>query len=161
MGSGWIAYGNPPLRLAYENRKTMPKFYTRNEFNSWDTLQRVHWDVASARAVGVTMMYDIGPMRFAWATHYATALAGDDGWIYRVRAELRRFNYVGDTTWLSGAVSGKRIDPEIGPCVEIEIRGTNQRGTENITGEATILVPSRKFGDVKLPPAPAAPFSIG
>jgi hypothetical protein len=161
MGSGWIAYGNPPLRLAYENRKTMPRFYTRNEFNSWDTVQRVHWDVPAARSVGVTMMYDIGPMRFAWLTHYCTSLAGDDGWLYRVRAELRRFNYVGDTTWLTGRVVSKRIDSEIGPCVEIEVTATNQRGTENITGEATILLPSRHHGDVVLPQAPRDQYLLG
>ena len=44
MGGGWFGYGNPPLRLAFENRKKMRGFYTKNEFGAWDVVQRVHWE---------------------------------------------------------------------------------------------------------------------
>jgi alpha-glucosidase (family GH31 glycosyl hydrolase) len=34
---------------------------------------------------------------------------GDDGFLKRLRAELRRFNVVGDTTWLKGKVTQKYV----------------------------------------------------
>jgi acyl dehydratase len=157
MGGGWFGYGNPPLRLAYENRKKLRGFYTRDEFGGWDTVQRVHWIPELAREVGVPSAYDIGPMRWSWLCHYCTSVAGDDGWPVRLRAELRRFNYMGDVTWLEGEVVDKRVDSELGPCVDIRIEGTNQRGQANMTATATILVPSREHGPATLPAAPATP----
>ncbi|MET0198911.1 MAG: MaoC family dehydratase N-terminal domain-containing protein, partial [Rhodococcus fascians] len=102
MGSGWFGYGNPALRLGYENRRKMPGFYTRTIYNSWDVIQRVHWEEAMAQEVGVPLMYDIAPMRNAWVLHYCTNFMGDDAWLAHVHVELRRFNYFGDTTWYSG-----------------------------------------------------------
>jgi acyl dehydratase len=158
MGAGWLTYGNPPYRLAYENRKLLRGFYSRNEFNAWDTVQRVHWDVSLARRVGVKNLYDIGPMRFVMLCHYLTNFAGDDAWVHRIRYELRAFNYVGDTTWITGIVTGARIDPVLGPLIELEIKGTNQREQHNIIATATILVASRVTGLPKLPPpAPMTP----
>ena len=154
MGAGWLIYGNWPNRLAYENRKKLRGFYSRDAFNGWDTVQRVHWDKDLADQVGVRMMYDIGPVRQMHISHYLTNYAGDDGWIYRIRYEFRRFNYMGDVTWLTGSVTDVRVDEVLGPLVELSIVGTNQRGSENIRATATILVASRKYGPVKLPQAP-------
>jgi acyl dehydratase len=159
MGAGWLTYGNPPFRLAYENRKRIRGFYSKNEFGVWDTIQRVHWDLGLAHTVGVQHTYDIGPMRFAMLCHYLSNFAGDDAWVHRIRYELRNFNYVGDTTWLGGTVKDARVDPVLGPLVELEIQGTNQRGEQNINATATILVASRTTGLAKLPPpAPMTPY---
>jgi hypothetical protein len=38
--------------------------------------------------------------------------------------------------------------------VTIEVRGTNQRDEDSVTGTADILLPSREFGPVSLPVAP-------
>jgi acyl dehydratase len=154
MGAGWLVYGNWPNRLAYENRKQLRGFYSRDEFNAWDTVQRVHWDKDLAQKVGVRMMYDIGPIRQFHLSNYLTNYAGDDGWIYRIRYEFRRFNYMGDVTWLTGEITEARIDEKLGPLIEVVIVGTNQRGSENIRATATILLPSRVHGPVKLPDAP-------
>jgi len=154
MGSGWITYSNLPFRLAYENRKRLKGFYSRNEFGAWDSVQRVHWDKDLARSIGVPSIYDIGPMRYVMLCHYLTNFAGDDGFIHRIRYELRNFNYVGDTTWFSGTITEVRDDPELGPLIEVEISAVNQRGQENIKGSATILLPSRARGTVRLPMAP-------
>ena len=154
MGAGWTTYGNPPYRMAHENRKRLRGFYTKNEFGAWDTLQRIHWDIELAHKVGVQSSYDIGPMRFTWVCHYLTNYAGDDAFIQRIRYELRNFNYIGDTSWLSGSITGKRIDPELGPLIEVAVKSVNQRGEENITATATILVASREHGPAKLPPQP-------
>ncbi len=154
MGAGWLVYGNWPNRLAFENRKALRGFYSRDEFNAWDTVQRVHWDKDLAEKVGVRMMYDIGPVRQFHISNYLTNFAGDDSWIHRIRFEFRRFNYIGDVTWLDGEVTGKRIDETLGPLIEVTMRGTNQRENENIRADATILLASRDHGPVRLPQSP-------
>ena len=162
MGAGWLVYGNWPNRLAYENRKRLRGFYSRDIHNAWDTVQRVHWDRDLAQQVGVRMMYDIGPVRQMYISHYLTNYAGDDAWIHRIRFEFRRFNYMGDVTWLEGEITDVRTDDALGPRIEVALRGVNQRGQENIRASATILVASRRFGPAKLPPAPApSPYRAG
>lgn len=157
MGAGWLSYGNPPYRLAYENRKKLRGFYTRDEYNWWDTLQRVHWDRELARRVGVAGTYDIGPMRQAMVASYVMNYAGNNAFVHRLRFELRRFNYMGDITWLTGKVIDVRVDPQMGPAIDIEIQGVNQRGHENVRGGATILVDSREFGPWRPPVPPGLP----
>jgi hypothetical protein len=154
MGSGWFGYGNPPLRLAYENRKKMRGFYTRTIYNSWDVIQRVHWDENLAQEVGVPLMYDIAPMRNAWVLHYCTSFMGDDAWLAHVHTELRRFNYFGDTTWYNARVVQKYVDEASGPTIEVAISGVNQRGAENTTAAARVLLASRELGPVRLPEPP-------
>lgn len=154
MGGGWFGYGNPALRLAYENRKQMRGFYTKNRFGAWDVVQRVHWEEETAREVGVPLMYDIGPMRWAWLVHYCTNWVGDDGWLFRLRGEFRKFNYFGDVTWLNACVTDVYVDADLGPAIDIKITGTSQRGEENVNGEATLLVSSRVHGPMKLPTPP-------
>ena len=154
MGAGWLIYGNWPNRLAYENRKRLRGFYSRDAFNAWDTVQRVHWDKELAQDVGVRMMYDIGPVRQMHVSNYLTNYAGDDAWIHRIRFEFRRFNYVGDTTWLDASITDARVDERLGPLIELAVTGTNQRGQENVRASATILVASRVHGPATLPPAP-------
>jgi len=160
MGGGWFGYGNPPLRLAYENRKKLRGFYTKNEFDAWDVVQRVHWEPELARKVGVPAAYDIGPMRWAWLQHYCTNWCGDDGWLFRVRGEFRKFNYMGDTTWITAVVTDKRIDADLGAVVDIEVTGTNQRGQQNINGWATFIVASRDHGPMRLPDPPSLPAEL-
>jgi len=154
MGAGWLDYGNPPYRLAYENRKKLRGFYIKNEYGAWDTLQRIHWDKELAAEVGVPSSYDIGPMRELWLGHYLNNYAGDDAWVYRLRFEFRAFNFVGDTTWISGTVTDVRVDDVLGPLIEVAMKGVSQRGQENIRGTATILVASRKTGLAVLPASP-------
>lgn len=158
IGAGWLTYGNPPFRLAYENRKRLRGFYSKNEFNAWDTIQRVHWDAALAHAVGVNGTYDIGPLRDFMLSHYCTNFAGDDGFVHYLRSEYRNFNFMGDTTWITGVITSARVDDRLGPLIELSVKGENQRGQENIRGSAIILVSSRKHGPVKLPePPPITP----
>lgn len=157
MGAGWLIYGNWPNRLAHENRKKLRGFYSRDAFNSWDTIQRVHWDSQLAKDVGVNMMYDIGPVRQLHICNYLSNYTGDDGWVYRMRFEFRRFNYMGDVTWITGTITGARVDANLGPLLEVSVSGVNQRGGENVRATATILVASREHGPVKLPVSPPPP----
>jgi hypothetical protein len=68
---------------------------------------------------------------------------------------------MGDTTWITAVVTDKRVDDELGPAVDIEVTGTNQRGQQNINGWATVLVASRTHGAVRLPDPPALPPELG
>ena len=71
----------------------------------------------------------------------------------RQSSEIRKFNYIGDTHIITGEVVGKRV--EDGRClVDIEMRGTNQRGTVTCPGTATVALPSREHGAVVLPAPP-------
>jgi acyl dehydratase len=157
MGAGWLIYGIWPYRLAYENRKNLRGFYSKNKYGAWDAVQRVHWDGDLAREVGLDDIYDIGALRQTMVSHYLHNYVGDDAWVYRIRYEFRNFNYMGDVTWLTGEILEKRVDPVLGPLIEMRVTGTNQRGKENIRGSATVLIASRETGLCKLPEPPPPP----
>jgi acyl dehydratase len=157
MGAGWLIYGIWPYRLAYENRKNLRGFYSKNKYGAWDAVQRVHWDGDLAREVGLDDIYDIGALRQTMVSHYLHNYVGDDAWVYRIRYEFRNFNYMGDITWLTGEILEKRVDPVLGPLIEMSVTGTNQRGKENIRGSATVLIASRETGLCKLPEPPPPP----
>ena len=154
IGWGWGNYLVGPLKLDYKNRRRMPAFYGKNEWGAWDCMQRLHWDPLFAQAIGNPTTYDYGNMRGCWVSHYLTNIAGDDGWLYRSSTDLRKFNFVGDTTWIKGEISGKEIDPVLGAKIDVSVTGTNQRGEVSIQASGTILVASRERGAIRLPPVP-------
>ena len=96
-------------------------------------------------------------MRETWLIHLCTDWMGDDAWLWRLDCEFRRFNYVGDTHRLRGTVT-RKYDAEGGrPAVDVELVAENQRGEVTTPGHATILLPSRDRGPVRLPDPSAAP----
>lgn len=155
MGTGG-EYGWGPLRLGVKRRKKMPAFYTRDSFGAWDVVQRVHWDEGWARQVGTLRPYDYGMIRQLWLMHVVTDWIGDDGWLAYLRCELRKFNYIGDLTTVSGSVVGK---PEPG-VVDLTIQCTNQRGEVTAPGSAQVLLPTRAGGLPALPIAPPVPPEV-
>jgi hypothetical protein len=153
-GYGFVPYAPCANRLAYDNRQRIAPFYLKNEYGVPDVAQRVHWDSAWAQAIGNPMAYDYGVMRDCWLSHFMTDWMGDDGWLVGQSSEIRKFNYIGDSHILTGEVVDKRI--EDGRClVDIEMRGTNQRSVVTCPGKATIALPSRAHGPVRLPEPPA------
>ncbi|HJR18633.1 MAG TPA: MaoC family dehydratase N-terminal domain-containing protein [Actinomycetota bacterium] len=151
-GYGFTPYAPSAARLAYKTRQRIPAFYVRNEQGVPDTAQRVHWDADWAKAIGNPMPYDYGALRETYLAHLLTDWIGDDGWLLRQHDEVRRFNYVGDTQFVTGEVTGKRLEGS--SClVEIEMRATNQRGEVTAPGNATVMLPSREHGPV-VPPEP-------
>ena len=44
VGMGMGLYGVKPLRLGYQNRQRIPRFFHRDDLNVPDVMQRVHWD---------------------------------------------------------------------------------------------------------------------
>jgi len=153
-GMGMGLYGVKPLRLGYQNRRRIPRFFHRDAQNVPDVMQRVHWDPEFARRAGNPTTYDYGRMRETWLIHLCTDWMGDDAWLWKLDCEFRKFNYVGDTQWLRGRVVRKLIAPGDRPAVELELEAVNQRGEATTPGHATILLPSRAHGAVRLPDPP-------
>jgi len=153
-GMGMGVYGVAPLRLAHRNRQRIPRFYQRDQLGVWDAMQRVHWDPEFARRSGNPSTFDYGRMRETWMIHMCTDWMGDDAWLWRLRVEFRKFNYVGDAQWLSGRVSRKYLTDAadgVHTAVDLELTAHNQRGVVTTPGTATILLPSREHGPVQLP----------
>jgi acyl dehydratase len=156
VGVGMGLYGVRPLGLGVRNRQRVKGFYHRDELNVPDVMQRVHWDPEFARRSGNPTTFDYGRMREFWLIHACTNWMGDDAWLWKLSAEFRAFNYVGDTQWISGEVT-RHYEADGGrPAVDIALRATNQRGQETTPGTATILLPSREHGPVRLPDLPGA-----
>jgi len=153
VGMGMGLYGVRPLRLGWQNRQRIPRFYQRDELNIPDVMQRVHWDPEFARRAGNPTTFDYGRMRETWLVHCCTDWMGDDAWLWKLDCEFRRFNYVGDTQWIRGRVTRKH-QPAGRPAVDVELAAENQRGEVTTPGHATILLPSREHGPVRLPDPP-------
>lgn len=157
IGMGTGMYGVRPLRLAWRNRQRIPRFYTPNDLGVPDVQQRVHWEPEQARRAGNPTTFDYGRMRETWLIHLCTDWMSDHGWLWKLDCEFRSFNFVGDTTWVRGRVVDKLLAEGDRPAVGLEISCTNQRGEVTAPGHATILLPSREHGPVRLPDPPAGP----
>ena len=153
-GMGMGLYGVQPLRLAWRNRQRIPRFFHRDGLNVPDVMQRVHWDPEFARRSGNPTTFDYGRMRETWLIHLCTDWMGDDGWLWKMDCEFRRFNYVGDTQWLGGRVVRKYLAAGERTAVDLDLGATNQRGEVTTPGHATVLLPSREYGPVRLPDPP-------
>jgi len=66
---------------------------------------------------------------------------GDSGQIRKMRCGVTKFNYVGDTQWITGTVTGVRSDPALGPVTEVKVEGRNQRGEVTCWAELDVLLP--------------------
>src|SRR5690606_30068406 len=81
---------------------------------------------------------------------YLSDWAGDDGWVLRQYDEIRKFNYMGDTQFISGEVTGKRQENNMN-IIDLAIKMTNQRGEVTVICEASVALPSRDGGLPVLP----------
>jgi hypothetical protein len=92
--------------------------------------------------------------------HACTDWMGDDAWLWRLRVEFRQFNYVGDVQWVEGTVSRRYLADGDRPAVDVELRTRNQRDAVTSPGSATILLPSREHGPVRLPDPPGGATTL-
>ncbi len=153
VGMGMGLYNVAPLRLGYDQRQRMPRFFRPDDLNVPDVQQRVHWDPEWARRAGNPASYDYGRMRETWLIHLCTDWMGDDAWLWKLDCQFRAFNYVGDTHWMRGRVTKKYL-ADGHPAVDVDLAGVNQRGVTTTPGHATILLPSHEHGPVRLPEPP-------
>jgi acyl dehydratase len=155
-GYGFVPYGLRSSRVGYKNRCRIAPFYIKNEMGVWDVAQRLHWDSEWAKAIGNPMAYDYGVLRQSWFYHHVSDWAGDDAFIEKMSDSIRKFNYHGDTQFLSGEVVGKR-EEDGRYLVDLRMSMVNQRDTETAYATATVSLPSRTAG---LPPLPAVPVDL-
>lgn len=107
-----------------------------------DAPELVHQENSRAKEIGVPGAYDYGCQRISWLGHLLTNWMGDDGFVKKMYAEIRRFNVVGDTTWGKGKITKKYI--ENGEhLVDMDIWAENQRGEITAPGWATVRLPSK------------------
>ena len=158
---GWGMQLTPPgaFRLSRKVRKKAPGLYPPNHLNVPDSVQRLHWEPARAQELGLPTSYDYGGMRETWLVHAVTDWMGDDAWLWKLRCEHRKFNYIGDTTWVRGKVVDK-VQVDGRNEVHLEIACSNQRGETTTPGTAVVLLPTRDNPLVDLP-APPAPTLEG
>lgn len=136
-----------PLKLAFLERERHP----RNVYVSPNTGVPVHpaaghLDEEIAHEVGMPGAYDQGWQRANWGAHLVTNWAGDTSFVRRFDHKLLIPNLVGDTTWLRGSVTDKRVE-DGRHLVDIEYRGENQRGEKNVVGGAVVQLPARDIAD--------------
>ncbi|MEQ8936907.1 MAG: hypothetical protein RIE56_14045, partial [Amphiplicatus sp.] len=112
-----------------------------------DNIEAPHWDRDFARAGGMADGYDFGCQRISWFSHFVTDWAGDDALLTELSVRLRKPNFIGDVTWLTGEITA--IDEMGDGAAAFEIRATNQRDEVTANG----------VGKVRLLRRPAAPKS--
>jgi len=110
-----------------------------------DHPHRGHWEESFARKIGVPGVYDIAVQRTAWMTTLLTNWVGDDGWVRSIASQFRFFNVEGDTTWITGTVTGKRVEGSL-HLVDVDIRCVNQREEVSTTGGGSMVLPTRAPG---------------
>lgn len=152
-GYGFVPYGLRSGRLAYKNRQRIPAFYIPNEQAVPDVAQRLHWDSTWAQAVGNPMAYDYGVQRQCWFQHHVTDWMGDEGILVGLEDSIRKFNYHGDTQFLSGEVVAKR-EEDGRNLVDLDLRMVNQRDVQTAYATATVALPSRASGPARYPQVP-------
>jgi hypothetical protein len=139
---GWGSLYVRAHGLAFDMFERHPALGIPNPSGVPEPPERVHWDEAMAKAVGVPGAYDYGPERVAWLGHLVTNWMGDAGFLRRLNVRVLRHNLIGDTTWCRGTVSGK--DPE--GVVHLALSAVNQRGETTASGSATVVLPERRAG---------------
>ena len=125
--------------------------------NLSDRLNRVIWKkipwAETRMEYGVTIVkrhFAVGQQLEAWRYILVTNWMGDDGFLWKFSAQIRRFVMEGDTTWVKGKVTKKYVD-DGKYCVAIDIQNLMQTGAGSVTGGATVILPSREHGPVVYP----------
>jgi acyl dehydratase len=113
-----------------------------NRFGIPDCPERVHWEHDMAAMVGAPGVYDYGPERCSWLTHYMTNWMGDDGFLVNAKSKIRRHNPEGDLLFINGVVKDKRVDGTR-HLVTIEQEARNQDGELSVLGSAIVQLPTR------------------
>jgi acyl dehydratase len=139
---GWGSLYVRAHGLAFDLFDRHPALAIPNAFGAPEPPERVHWDDALARAVGVPAAYDYGPERVAWLGHLVTNWMGDAGLLARLTVQVRRHNLIGDTTWCRGMVSSRVLAHDRGE-VTLTLGAVNQRGETIAAGEAVVVLPRR------------------
>ena len=154
-GMGMGLYGVKPLRLAHQNRKRIPRFFHRDEYNAPDVMQRVHWDPGVRAPVRQPDHVRLRPHARDVAHPPLHRLDGRRRLAVEARVrvpevQLRRRHAMAARS--RGAEVPRRT--ATAPRSISTLTAENQRGEVTTPGTATILLPSREHGPVRLPDPP-------
>jgi acyl dehydratase len=128
-------------KVAANLYKRHPKLMITNEQGVPEPPQRVHWDNPFTKnLLGLPGAYDLGPERCAWLMQAATNWMGDDGMLRRIDAQYRKFNYMGDVTWIKGRVAEKARENGKN-IVRLEVWCDNHRGEQTAKARIEVVLP--------------------
>jgi hypothetical protein len=91
-----------------------------------------------------------GSQRTSWVDMVLTNWMGDEGFLWKLRSEHRRYGGYGNVFWCKAKVTKKYAD-EGRYCVDIDCWVEDQTGDVILRGNATVLLPSREHGPVIYP----------
>jgi acyl dehydratase len=158
-GFGWGSYGGGVSKIAAKNRQRVRGFYSDNAAGIPDTAQRCHWEIEWAHRLGQPMAYDYAGLRTNWLVHVLTNWMGDAGWLWKIEARMRGFNYLGDTHTLRGSVTTVTRDALSG-VVEVALEGVNQLGQTTCTATASVVLPTSESERVVVPTSAGADVQL-
>jgi acyl dehydratase len=87
--------------------------------------QTMHFDSNWARKRGLPGAIAYGSQIASWLAMLVTNWMGDDGFLWKLRVEIRGFLVAGDTAWCKGKVVRKYIESGR-HCLDIELSAVNQ-----------------------------------
>jgi hypothetical protein len=150
----FVGKGNPPTCVSDRLFRMIAQQHNVNQ-GFYDTGLNVYirpsmFDIKTQGDRGDPRIHDAGAQRNAWRNMVLTNWMGDDGFLWKSRAEVRGFNQEGDITWCKGKVTKK--DVENGRhCIDIDCWCENQRHEVTMPGSGTVILPSREHGSVIYP----------
>ena len=140
IGQSWTWYTN---RVKHFELAANPAARLVNpDTNIEDNWASAHWDEYFARQSGIPRPYDEGPMRYDNLAHLVTDWMGDDGVLREIAIQLRAPALLGDTSWCTGEVVGKR-EEDGRKLVDLHLWITNQREERTTLGKAVVELPTR------------------
>jgi hypothetical protein len=150
----FIGKGNPPSCVSDRLFRLIAAKHDENK-GDYDPGLNIYvrpsmFDVKTMADRGVPRIHDAGAQRNAWRNMVLTNWMGDDGFLWKSRAEVRGFNEEGDVTWCRARVTKKYVQNSK-CCVDINCWCENQRDEVTMPGEATVILPSREYGQVIYP----------
>ena len=103
----------------------------------------VHFDQGFARKAGHADVFMNTGFLQAALVRVITDWMGDEGFLKRLRFEMRRQQRPGDTMVCRGRVTGKYEEGGTG-CVDLEVWLENEREGVTTPGAATVMLPRRE-----------------
>jgi acyl dehydratase len=137
---GMYLVGNKVASNLYDKH---PNLMITNEQGVPEPPQRVHWDNEfTSRLLGLPGAYDLGPERCSWLIQVVTDWMGDNGFLAMIDAQYRKFNFMGDVTWIRGTVTDK-FEKDGKAYVRCAVESINHRDEISAKGIAEAELPRR------------------
>ena len=150
----FVGKGNPPSCVSDRLFRIIAEKHNSNK-GVYDPDLNIYirpsmFDIKTLADRGVPRIHDAGAQRNAWRNMVFTNWIGDDGFLWKSRAEVRGFNQEGDVTWCKAKVTKKYVSNSR-YCVDIDCWCENQRHEVTMPGSGTVILPSREHGPVIYP----------